>query len=130
MTQYDSEYDAIQDGRRVVAFDFDGTLATYNKWGNGELGKPIPHVVDILKRDAELGHYVIIFTTRCNSRLWGKAEAAIQKCRILAWLADNRLDGYVRNVVGDKPMADKYYDDRSINPTVNIRDVERFRYDL
>jgi len=55
---------SLPNGRKVIAFDFDGVLHEYHGWNEGKLGAPIPgmlYVVDSLRAE---GAYVVIHTTR------------------------------------------------------------------
>ena len=44
--------------------DFDATLAFYDVWNNGELGQPIPKMLERVRRHIENGDEVRIFTAR------------------------------------------------------------------
>lgn len=47
-----------------IAVDLDGTLAFYDTWKDGEIGKPIPKMVEFVKKLIEDGNEVRIFTAR------------------------------------------------------------------
>ena len=60
------------DKQRIIACDFDGTLAEYNegdydKLGHRHLGKPIPEMVKKVKDAIAAGDAVVIFTARVNT---------------------------------------------------------------
>jgi hypothetical protein len=79
-----------------IGVDLDGTLAEYHGWGDGSIGKPIPLMIERVKRWLSEGREVRIVTARvwCDPRQWDyagargrsqesyEAEAAIQAwCR-------------------------------------------------
>lgn len=47
--------------------DLDGTLAHYEGWGDGSIGKPIPKMVDLVKGFLASGQTVKIFTARMHA---------------------------------------------------------------
>jgi len=47
-----------------IGVDLDGTLAEYHGWVEGEIGKPIPLMVERVKRWFDEGENVKIFTAR------------------------------------------------------------------
>lgn len=49
-----------------IAVDLDGTLAHYDRWDNGKIGKPIPAMVRRVKRWISEGQTVKIFTARAS----------------------------------------------------------------
>ena len=114
ITIYKNELEAQQAGVRVVAIDFDGTLVEYDEWNNGEIGELRWGEIVNLIREKREGSYVVIFTCRLNERLWGKAVAIKERNRIQSWLVKNDLQRCVDDVVGDKPVADEYRDDRGV----------------
>jgi hypothetical protein len=50
-----------------IGVDFDGTLAHYEGWNGGELGKPIAAMVTRVKDWIAKGHTVKIFTARVGA---------------------------------------------------------------
>ena len=69
--------------KRIVAIDFDGTIAQYLGWrGPHELGDPIKGVSSFLRGLKEAGHIVCIWTTR-------------PAYKIRQWLEYEGLDGLV-----------------------------------
>jgi hypothetical protein len=109
-----NEMQAHQRGVRVVAFDLDGTLA--EELPDLALGEPIPHTIKKLVAEHEEGSYIIIYTTRLNQRLWGAQEFKLHQHLIFQWLSKHGLAEYVTLLVGDKPYADVYWDNRARNP--------------
>lgn len=49
-----------------IAVDLDGTLAVYNGWNDGEIGEPIPLMVDRVRKWIAEGVVVKIFTARVS----------------------------------------------------------------
>lgn len=50
-----------------IAVDLDGTLAEYHRWNpDGSVGKPIPKMVDRVKKWLADGKQVVIFTARVS----------------------------------------------------------------
>jgi len=50
-----------------IGVDFDGTIAHYEGWNGGELGKPIASMVERVKKWLAEGHTVKIFTARVGA---------------------------------------------------------------
>ena len=48
----------------MIAVDLDGCLATYHGWKNGEIGDPVPAMLDRVKDWISRGYHVCIFTAR------------------------------------------------------------------
>jgi len=99
--------------RTVIAFDFDGVIATYEGWlGADVFGKPIKQTIDFmnsLQFRSDYKFYVTIFTSR-------QATPAIKK-----WLADNNVhyDSINDNShnppdSSHKPFYHVFIDDRAI----------------
>ena len=88
-------------------FDLDGTLVT-DVQGKYELCKPIPKAVEKVRRLWEAGHKIFIQTAR------GVASKK-ERYRLTAkQLADFRIP-YDELIVGYKPSADYFIDDKAIN---------------
>ena len=49
-----------------IGVDLDGTLAEYNGWKNGEIGEPVPAMLERVKRWIQNGTEVRILTARVN----------------------------------------------------------------
>jgi len=108
------EMQAHRLGVRVVAFDLDGTLAEEHP--DLTLGEPIRPMTDKLIAEHKAGSYTVIYTTRLNLRLWSKQEVKLHHHLIFQWLCKHGLVDYVTLLVGDKPYADEYWDNRARNP--------------
>jgi hypothetical protein len=101
--------------KRILCVDLDGTLAEYNGWhGFTAIGKPIPAVVDMVRREAASGSYIIIHTCRVttiDNRVIHQAVGAIEK-----WLRKNKIPhDDIWSTVG-KPYGAWYVDDKAVNP--------------
>lgn len=116
-----NEKAAMDEGFRVVAFDLDGTLAVYDGWDNGLIGDPIMSEVNHLIDEFRRGSYIVLFTTRLNIRLWGVVSVSNQLSSINQWLKSIDILQYISLIVGDKPLAHEYRDDRSVNPTLDCK---------
>ena len=87
----------------VVAFDFDGVLAT-NTWPSPRLGLPNQDAVLALLHYADSECEVHVLTARPDSHF----------PRIWKWLEGQQIDHAVYNVTGRKMAASIYFDDRAI----------------
>lgn len=90
----------------VIAVDLDGTLAEYTEWkGVENIGKPVPAMVNRIKRWMKDGKEVRIFTARLSEP--GAMEP------IKAWLDKIGLgDLDVTNIKGRDIM--EFWDDRAV----------------
>ena len=61
--------------RKIIAVDFDGTIATIKKFP--EIGEPIQSTIKQLKREQAKGARLILWTCRANERL----DAAVEWCK-------------------------------------------------
>ena len=98
-----------------IAFDLDRTLAVQRGAfkGDGFVGKPIPEMVERLKKHIKDGEDVRIFTARVSEDPKGLARAAIE-----AWL--------YRNIGQNLPISNekdhlmkRFYDDRAVQVEPN-----------
>lgn len=87
----------------VVAFDFDGVVAT-NTWPSPALGDIDDDAVEAMLHYYRLGCEVTIFTARPDEHL----------ATIREWLKDYALAGIVYEVTNRKPRACLYFDDRAV----------------
>lgn len=74
-----------------IGVDLDGTLAHYDGWGNGKIGKPIQLMLERVKECIEHDQIVKIFTARAS--LSGRTEKELEKqiTEIRDWLELNGL---------------------------------------
>jgi hypothetical protein len=87
-----------------IAVDFDATIAMHRP-GQEELGKPIPAMLDRVKRWVGEGQQVVIFTARADN------EAI--KTKIQDWLEEQGLPRLmVTNI--KRPDFVRQYDDRAV----------------
>lgn len=103
---------------QTVAVDLDGVLAQYDKWrGVEHIGKPILHAKQFMQELIEMGHHVVVYTTRTNPDVNGRAgdyTADELAGRIHEWLADNDIPYHEVYVGAGKPIASAYVDDRAV----------------
>lgn len=92
---------SLQDGRKVIAFDFDGVLHEYHGWNGGQLGAPMPGMQAVVQALHNAGAHVVVHTTR-------KAED------IGPWLAQHY--GISREYVYNEKWSriDVFVDDRGV----------------
>ena len=98
----------------IYCFDLDGTLVTNTEDENGNMHyndvQPIPEAINRLKALYEKGHKIIIQTARGSKT---KKFAKYTK------LTEDQLEKfgipYHQLIVGYKPSADLYIDDKAIN---------------
>lgn len=100
--------------RRVVAVDFDGTLAV-TKFP--EIIKPIPKMVRHCRKLREGGAILILWTCRCGKDL----ESAVEWCRQQGLKFDyvnENVPGNIGHFGNDcrKIFAHEYIDDKAVNP--------------
>ena len=91
-----------------ICVDIDGTLAQYDgHYEFNTLGPPILPVVEKIRNLHAVGYKIFINTTRS----WAEYEA------VKEWLDKNDIP-CEQLVMGGKPIAYAYLDDRAVNPTV------------
>jgi len=113
---------------RVISIDLDGTLASQDKGWRGFhfIGKPVPRVVEILRREHRAGSYIILHTCRVTN-LDNKVHP-FSLDTIRAWLKKHSI--FIDEIwmgVG-KPYANVYMDDRAWNvccSECNRREAEK-----
>lgn len=94
----------------LAAIDFDGTLAKWADFPN--IGREVPHAVNVVKKLQEAGIAIILWTCRSGDSL----DMAVQ------WCKDRGIDLYAVNVrpyqtdysTSPKVHADFYIDDAAI----------------
>lgn len=104
-----------------VAVDFDGTLCAD---AFPEVGEPKPFVIDYVKRLAEEGSKIILYTSRENgSRKLLDEAVAFCKAQEIPLYAVNENPGNphateygLTPADGRKVFADLYIDDKAVNP--------------
>jgi hypothetical protein len=107
------EMRAYASGRRVVCFDLDGTLCEY-EWP--AIGKPVGAVIELLEEESERGSFIAISTCRL-APYQDEVNVRKQRTIINAWLQEHNLLDMVHVLVGYKPYADVYIDERAYNPS-------------
>ena len=94
-----------EDTEAWIGVDFDGTLATYDKWrGSTHVGKPIARMVRRVRRWISHGKKCKIFTARADDE---KSVNAIKK-----WLRDNELPDLEVTNIKDQHCIE-IWDDRA-----------------
>jgi len=120
-----------------LGVDLDGTLAKYGgAWGNGEIGEPIPLMVEKVKEKLEEGVKVKIFTARVcvaphlhseESNASATQEFADeQRAKIEKWC--ERHLGQKLEVTAQKDfLCIEIWDDRAVRVIMN---TGRFAYEV
>lgn len=102
---------SLSDGRKVIAFDFDGVLHEYHGWNEGKLSGPIPGMLHLVTALRGAGAHVVIHTTR-------------DALTVKAWLGHKGFP--VMDVYNTKwQRIDVFVDDRAIHFTPDlVRDAD------
>jgi hypothetical protein len=95
----------------TYAVDLDGTLAEYGGWKNDRsVGKPIPAMMDRVKKWMSEGINIVIFTAR--------ADDPENIPAIIEWLKDQGLSELeISNI--KTPEMSRFYDDRAVQVEKN-----------
>lgn len=102
-------------GNKWIGVDLDGTLAEWDGWkGHEHIGKPIPLMVERVKRWTEMDIEVRIFTAR--------ASIADHVTPVQKWLVDNGLPGLAVTNKKDYKML-QLWDDRCIQVIPNTGEL-------
>lgn len=105
--------------KKTIAVDFDGTICSYDKWGDGTIrGEALPGAFDSLLGLMDRGYKVIILSARPADQ-------------IRVWLTANwPFKMYpAPEVTNTKPPAIAYIDDRAVRFTNWPEMLELFPYD-
>ena len=95
----------------TICFDFDGVLAEYDTWKDGEIGNPIPEGVVLANACKALGYKIVISTCRTHPEHLPSNHYQLRDIR--KWLFDNKVPFDHIDDLG-KPTADVYVDDRGL----------------
>lgn len=113
----------MSEDKKVACFDFDGVIHRYNGYGRGELGSPLKEGLDLMSRFFAHDYEILVYTGRNNKKHshWKEQQQYVQD-----WL-DHYNVPYTRLVSdGDgKPIANVYFDDRSISVPKNYKNIGR-----
>jgi hypothetical protein len=110
-----------------IGVDLDGTLAKYGSWNNGQIGEPIPAMVERVKAWLAQGVEVRIFTARVgfgagysaeSGRSDDKAFADEQRVLIEAWCEEHIGQRLRVTAVKDFAMME-LWDDRAVQVIAN-----------
>jgi hypothetical protein len=94
---------------RTIAFDFDGVIAKYEGFKGGQhVEQPIPQVVEAIKKLKEIGHKILIFSTRGDEFL----KEYCDHFSIPVDYINHNPDRQGENP--GKPIAFVYVDDRAV----------------
>jgi hypothetical protein len=93
-----------------IGCDLDGTLAHYTSWGTGEIGEPIPEMMQRVKEWIANGKTVKIFTARASN--------PHELIRTKVWLAKHGLGDLEVTNVKDFAMIE-LWDDRCVQVIPN-----------
>ncbi len=105
-----------------IAVDLDGTLAEYDEWrGYNHIGKPIPAMVNRVKRWISEGKRVKIFTARIHND-GGQAKKPIEN-----WLLENGLPLLEITCTKDMGMYE-LWDDRAVAVELNTGNYLSWRH--
>lgn len=105
----------LQDGRKVIAFDFDGVLHDYHGWNGGILGEPMPGMYDLVTSLLAAGAHVVVHTTRDKATVqtwlverWGMAlDVFNEKWSRIDVFVDDRALRFTPDLVADRPARDR-----------------------
>jgi len=110
-----------------IGVDLDGTLAKYGSWNGGQIGEPIPAMVERVKKWLADGVEVRVFTARVG---WGAGYSAEsgrsddekfaeeQRALIEAWCEQNIGQKLKVTAVKDFLMVE-LWDDRAVQVVMN-----------
>lgn len=102
--------------KRVIAVDFDGTLADDSRVTYPDLGPPIPTMVERVRKWIQEGHTVKIFTARLAEKDRDKERDQVK--RLTEWfeiLGLTNKDGSALVLTAMKlPDFDEFWDDRAV----------------
>jgi len=109
-----------------IGVDFDGTLARYDGWTSGELGAPVPRMVERVKEWLEEGIEVRIVTARvantCETNENGIADDSIfvgqQRQAIQEWCLKYIGKALIVQAYKDFNMLE-LWDDRAVQVRFN-----------
>jgi hypothetical protein len=105
-----------------VAFDLDGTLATYDGWkGATEVGEPNHQIVELAKYFHANGVSVAVLTARASHPRYGWAEAQVLE----KWLTEHL--GFTPEITAVKSYKFKaIFDDRAVSVRKNGDELSFF----
>lgn len=108
--------------RSWIGVDLDGTLAEYHGWqGIDHIGKPIPAMVDLVKKMLDAGDDVRIFTARiCPEQPEADIDTALRS--ITHWCFANIGRQLPITCVKDFGML-KLFDDRCVSVIMNTGEI-------
>lgn len=112
--------------RQTVVFDFDGVIHSYMSGWKGLTAipdPPVPGIKEALKNIHDAGYEVCVVSTRCQHQVGIEA--------ITDWLEKHGMLDSVDRVLGEKPPAIVYIDDRAIcfdgHPETLLEKIQNFK---
>jgi len=118
------------DNKYTFATDFDGTITIDNKQCYPGLGFRYPgdpnwEVIDSIRALSNAGHYILIYSVRCNWLITKEDSTRFIYFDMIDWLHRHNIPyDSVYNGVG-KPAVDWFIDDRNITPEQLAEFVKR-----
>jgi len=104
----------------IFCIDFDGTIVTHEY---PEIGKPVPHAIDVMKKLISNGNKIILYTMRSGFEL-GAAEEYLEKAGISLY-GVNKNPTQSKWTKSPKVFAHTYIDDAALG--CPLIDNEHFR---
>lgn len=103
----------------IIAVDFDGTLAQYDRWrGAGSVGAPIGGAIEFLRWLDNMGHEPWIYSAR--------ASEPAGRLAIEEWVVKYGVDDIVKGITHEKLYRfSLFIDDRAIPFAGNWSDVTK-----
>lgn len=112
---------------KVVAFDFDGVIASYNGFvGHNDIKEPIPETIDAIRTLKSKGYKILIYSTRGDNFL----KQYCERFSIPIDYINRRPDKEGENP--GKPVARVYVDDNCVlfkrqSAEMLVAEIENFK---
>jgi hypothetical protein len=111
---------------KTICFDFDGVLAAYDEWKDGEIGDPIPAGIELARLLDAKGYMIVVNTCRTHPMHGTRTE---QYIAVTNWLYKHEVPFNWVEMDG-KPVADVYIDDRGLRFNQKLGDLLEYADDL
>jgi len=103
-----------------ICFDLDNTIVTYPTiHGDYSTVKPIPNIINLIRKMKNEGHTIIIYTARRMKTHHYNQGAVLADIGEITFKTLKDFNIPYDEIIFGKPIADIYIDDRSINPYIN-----------
>jgi len=120
LSELNSYQNLLQKRTMRICFDLDNTLVTHPVIpGDYKTVKPIPNMINLLRKMKEDGHTIIIYTARRMETHGGNIGKVIQDIGKITLDTLDLFQISYDEIVFGKPIADMYIDDKAINPYRN-----------